>query len=71
MDSVTTDEALRVLSEKGLKEAVLGKWAEKVEDVISRKAGENMNIGVITFSRATGYLAETKHAQELLEILRR
>ena len=71
MDSVTTDEALRVLSEKGLKEAVLGRWAEKVEDVISRKAGENMNIGVITFSRATGYLAETKHAQELLEILRR
>ena len=69
MECVTTDEALRVLDEEGYKEAVLAEWAKTVEAKAIEKAGET-EIGIITFSRATGLLAKTSKADELLKILR-
>ena len=69
MECVTTDEALRILEEEGFKEAVLNKWAEVVDALATEKAGET-EIGIITFSRVTGFLAKTRKADELLKIFR-
>lgn len=69
MECVTTDEALRVLDEEGFKEAVLAEWAKTVEAKATEKAGET-EIGIITFSRVTGFLAKTSKADELLRIFR-
>lgn len=71
MEAATTDEALKILEREGLKDAVLKAWADKVEMLAEQRAGENMETGIITFSRVTGFLAETSKASELLEILRR
>lgn len=67
MNCATTDEALRILGDEGLREEVLSAWAEKVDCVVKGKAGPDMKMGVITFSRVTGYLAETKKARKLLK----
>ena len=69
MECVTTDEALRILEEEGFKEVVLNKWAEVVDALATEKAGET-EIGIITFSRVTGFLAKTRKADELLKIFR-
>ena len=67
LDCVSCDEALRVIAQAGLQEAVLDRVAGKIADAMARKAGEDMETGAIVFSNQLGFLCKTEGAEQLLQ----
>ena len=65
MDSLTTDEAVKILEEYGLREAVMASVMKKVEDHLRARAGK-MEIAALMFSNQYGILGETSTAKEML-----
>lgn len=63
---VACDDALRVLREEGLYEAALARLTERVEFHLKAKAGGDMEIGAILFSKVYGELGRTAEAEDLL-----
>lgn len=63
---VACDDALRVLREEGLHEAALARLTERVEFHLKVKAGGDMEIGAILFSKVYGELGRTADADALL-----
>ena len=61
----TCDDALRILQEQGLYEAVLHRLARRIDAMLPYKCGD-MEAGAILFSKEYGYLCETKDATALL-----
>lgn len=61
----TCDDALRILQEQGLYEAVLYRLAGRIDAMLPYKCGD-MEAGAILFSKEYGYLCETKDAAALL-----
>ena len=61
----TCDDALRILQEQGLYEAVLHRLAGRIDAMLPYKCGD-MEAGAILFSKEYGYLCETKGAAALL-----
>ena len=65
LDCATCDDALRILKEEQLYDAVLARLAERIELHLAHKCGE-MAAGAIVFSKEYGLLCRTSRAQELL-----
>ena len=65
LQSVMCDDALRILREEGLYEAVLSRIAERIEAQLRHKCGE-MRVGAMVFSKEYGLLCRTSLAQTLL-----
>ena len=65
LDCATCDDALRILKEEQLYDAVLARLAERIEFHLPHKCGE-MAAGAIVFSKEYGLLCRTSRAQELL-----
>ena len=61
----TCDDALRLLKEQGLYDAVLHRLAGSIDDMMHYKCGD-MEAGALLFSKEYGYLCETKGAAALL-----
>ena len=61
----TCDDALRILQEQGLYEAVMHRLAGRIDAMLPYKCGD-MEAGAILFSKEYGYLCETKDAAALL-----
>ena len=61
----TCDDALRLLKEQGLYDAVLHRLAGRIDAMLPYKCGD-MEAGAILFSKEYGYLCETKDAAALL-----
>lgn len=61
----TCDDALRLLKEQGLYQAVLHRLAGRIDTMLPYKCGD-MEAGAILFSKEYGYLCETKDAAALL-----
>ena len=61
----TCDDALRILQEQELYEAVLHRLAGRIDAMLPYKCGD-MEAGAILFSKEYGYLCETKDAAALL-----
>ena len=66
LDCATCDDALRILKEEQLYDAVLARLAERIEFHLVHKCGE-MAAGAIVFSKEYGCLCQTAQAQALLE----
>ena len=64
---LTTDEAIPLLDEAGLREAVMASVAKALGENLRRRAGE-MKIGALFFSNKFGVLGITPGADELLAI---
>ena len=62
---VTCDDALRLLKEQGLYDAVLHRLAGRIDDMMHYKCSD-IETGAILFSKEYGYLCETKDAAALL-----
>lgn len=71
LDCATVDEALRIVGEANLTEAVLKRLTERIMFILNKRAGEEMKTGVIMFSKVYGLLAQSEGAQELTEELAR
>ena len=61
----TCDDALRLLKEQGLYDAVLHRLAGRIDAMLPYKCGD-MEAGAILFSKEYGYLCETQGAAALL-----
>ena len=66
MDCVTTDDALKYLKEAGYLEAVMGRLMEKMEFYVNARTQQNLELGVITFSKVYGVLGQTVLTEDLV-----
>ena len=69
LDCATCDDALRILREAHLYDAVLSRLAARIEFHLAHKCGD-MAVGAIVFSKEYGLLCQTSHAQTLLKTIR-
>ena len=65
---LTTDEAIPILDEAGLREAVMVSIAGALSENLHHRAGEAMEIEALFFSNRYGILGQTAGAGELLAI---
>ncbi len=70
MGCITTEEMLGKLEAWGLREAVMESLCDKIQEHMSRRAGNKMRFGVILFSEKYGFLGQTKDAEAVLEVLK-
>ncbi len=65
-DAATTDAALALLNEAGLRQPVLDSIAQAAGQALQHRAGK-LNVQMVLFSQAAGCTAQTIGAQQLLE----
>lgn len=70
LECATCDDALRILHEEHMADRVLSRLANRIDFMLKQKAGEDMAVGAILFSKEYGFLCETTFARELLSVLR-
>lgn len=65
MESATTDEAVHILKEQEILQPVIRSVLQKIEDTLSRFAGEGVRTGAVLYG-AQGMLGMTGQAKEIL-----
>lgn len=70
MECITTDQALELLEQWDLKEAVMNSLCQKIEEHLERRSRGEIRCAVILFSEKYGFLGQTSHGEELLEHFR-
>ena len=69
MNSITTDEALEILKEKGLLESVMKRLLERMEFYVDHRSGHSLEKGIMIFSQTEGTLGESGDARRILSCL--
>lgn len=69
LECVACDDALRILKDAGCFEKTLAGLTERILFHLHHRAGENMEVGAILFSKEYGLLAQSDNAMELIEKL--
>ena len=69
-DCVTTDDAVRILRERGMDEPVLAEMTRRIRAVMQDWTGGKMQVETIVFSNAYGELGRTEGALEYIRRLR-
>jgi cobalt-precorrin-5B (C1)-methyltransferase len=67
-DSITTDEAVRILQKNSLLEPVMAQICDKIDYYMKQRAGDTIRTGAIIFSNTYGVLGYTGQAQALLAL---
>lgn len=70
MACINTDQALELLIQWGLKEAVMDSLCQKIEEHLERRSRGEIRCAVMLFSEKYGFLGQTSHGEELLELFR-
>ncbi|MBQ9032296.1 MAG: cobalamin biosynthesis protein CbiD [Parasporobacterium sp.] len=75
LDCATCDDALRILQEEGtagqdLQKQTLRSIQERIRFIMDQKVHQEMETGIVMFSRVYGWLCETENAAALLEKIR-
>ena len=71
LDCVACDDALRILQEAGCREKALDSLNERILFHLYHRAGENLELGTILFSKEYGLLAQSANALNLIENITR
>lgn len=66
--TVTTEEAVAILQEKGLTKAVVKEMTEKISFYMKHRTGGAIQTEAVIFSNRFGYLGQTAGAEELLSV---
>jgi cobalt-precorrin-5B (C1)-methyltransferase len=69
-DCATTDDAVRILKERGLDQAVLEEMTRRIQIYLEKWAGGQLRAEVLVFSNVYGELGRTEGAGEFLGLLR-
>ena len=69
LQCVACDDALRILKDAGCFEKTLAGLTERILFHLHHRAGENLEVGTILFSKEYGLLAQSDNAMELIEKL--
>ena len=67
MNAATSDACIEILDEAGLREPVLQSLTAAAQAHLSRRAGDNLRVGLISFSNQYGLLAISHTAKEILK----
>ena len=67
LQCVACDDALRILRDAGCFEKTLTGLTERILFHLHHRAGEDMEVGTILFSKEYGLLAKSDNAMELIE----
>ncbi len=65
----TTEEALDVLEAEGMLQPAMELLMEKIQFYLEHRSYNRLLLGAVVFSSEKGYLGETEHARELMELL--
>ena len=71
LDCVACDDALGILQEAGCREKALESLNERILFHLRHRAGENLELGTILFSKEYGLLAQSANALDLIENITR
>lgn len=69
LDTITTDEALEIMEQAGVRKQAMDLAAGKIREYLQRRTGGTILTEAVLFSGAYGYLGETQGAGELLKHL--
>ena len=69
MNCITTTEAIEILKRENLLETVMESVMKRVEFYLQNRAGEELQIGAILFSKEDGILGRTTQVPELLKYI--
>ena len=69
LNSVTTDEALEIMEEAGVRQNAIALILEKIRYYLQHRCGGRIRTEAILFSGSLGYLGQTEGAGELLKEL--
>ena len=67
MEAATTDAAIEILDEAGLREKVITSILGKVQEKLDHRVQGAYEIGAVTFSNVYGYLGETDEARQIID----
>lgn len=67
LECVACDDALRILQEEGICEATLHRLTQRVHRLLTIRAGEDMETGVVLFSKVYGLLGKTDNTEQLIQ----
>ena len=71
MDCISTDDALDIINEENLIDAVSKLLIDKVEFYMNHRTGGNIRTAAVMFSSVYGLLGKTSLADEMLDEIRR
>ncbi len=71
MNSITTDEALEILKEKGLLESVMKRLLERMEFYVDHRSGHSLEKGIMIFSQTEGTLGESADTRRILACIQK
>jgi len=71
MDSNTTEEAVAILIQAGIKEQVFNRIMNKVDFYVQNRLRHQLKTAVMLFSNEYGILGKTENADELIELHRK
>lgn len=69
LDCLTTEEALEIIKNDGMLEAVMAQVMERVMFYLERRAGEKIKIHCMIYTNGYGMLAKSEGAEEWLTLL--
>ncbi len=69
LDSVVTEEAIRILEESGKRQAVMERLMERIMFYLQKRAGGRMEIECVIYSNEFGELARSEGAEKWLTLL--
>ncbi len=67
LETLTTEEAVTLLAEYGLKEAVMALCVEKILYYLDKRAYGKLELGLILFSNEHGLLGISQNAEEMIQ----
>lgn len=71
LDTITTDEALDIMEETGIRQASMDLAAERIHYYLQHRVGNAMETEAIIFSSSYGYLAQTEGADRMLGLFKK
>lgn len=69
LECATCDDALRILKENDLCQAVLKRISDRVSFILDQRIAGEMETATIMFSKKYGFLGETENARSLLKLI--
>ena len=67
LECVACDDALRVLQEEDIYEETMEHLTKRVQQLLMLRAGEDMEVGAVLFSKVYGLLGKTSNTEQLIE----
>ena len=70
LDTLTTDEALKVVDEEGLLEETMKEITDRISFYLKHRSYGRLKTGAVIYSNVFGYLGETEEVKDLVTVIK-